>query len=131
MSIYYYSTNEDNQKIESINKYEDLFSEYYYKCPNINDALFQMFISNQNNELKSKLLIEDVLYKSEQIINNNFYLIKQKYPNLSKNDAIIIATYTCHLVDKRNSPYIILNKNLCSENKINGIKNISKYFYLF
>ena len=131
MSIYFYSANEDNQKIESINKYKYLFSEYSYKNPSLNESLFQMFISNKNTELKAKLLVEDILYKSETIINNNFFLIKQKYQNLSKDDAIIIATYTCQLPDIRNSPYIILNKNLCEENKEKGIKNISKYLYLF
>ena len=131
MSIYFYSANEDNQKIESINKYKYLFSEYSYKNPSLNEALFQMFISNNNKELKAKELTEDILYKSEKIINKNFYLIKQKYPYLSKDDAIIIATYTCQLPDIRNSPYIILNKNLCEENKEKGIKNISKYLYLF
>ena len=50
--------------------------------------------------------------------------------NISKEDAYIICSYTCESRIKDFSPYKILNKNLLSEDKQNGIEKISKYLYI-
>ncbi len=55
---------------------------------------------------------------------------KKKYPKITKEDSIIISSYTCESKDNKFSPYKILNINLVSENRKEGLKNISKYLYI-
>ena len=131
MSIIYYSEEEDNNKEESINKYKELFSEYKNQKPSLSDALEQMFLSAGANKNKSYDLTKDILLKCESKINDNFDEIIKKYPNITKNDAYIICSYTCESKDKKLSPYRILNQNLVSDDRKKGIKNISKYLYIF
>ena len=131
MSIIYYSEEEDNNKEESINKYKELFSEYKNQKPSLSDALEQMFLSAGANKNKSYDLTKDILLKCESKINDNFDEIIKKYPNIIKNDAYIICSYTCESKDKKFSPYRILNQNLVSDDRKKGIKNISKYLYIF
>ena len=131
MSIIYYSEEEDNNKEESINKYKELFSEYKNQKPSLSDALEQMFLSASANKNKSYDLTKDILLKCESKINDNFDEISKKYPNITKNDAYIICSYTCESKDKKFSPYRILNQNLVSDDRKKGIKNISKYLYIF
>ena len=71
------------------------------------------------------------MYKSNKRIDETEAIIKQKYPNITRDEAIIISTYTCEAYDKNYSPYKILNRNLTAENREEGLKTISKYFYLF
>ena len=115
MSIIYYSEEEDNNKEESINKYKELFSEYKTQKPSLSDALEQMFLSAGANKNKSNDLTKDILLKCESKINDNFDEISKKYPNITKNDAYIICSYTCESKDKKFSPYRILNQNLVSD----------------
>ena len=131
MSIIYYSEEEDNNKEESINKYKELFSEYKTQKPSLSDALEQMFLSAGANKNKSYDLTKDILLKCESKINDNFDEISKKYPNITKKDAYIICSYTCESKDKKFSPYRILNQNLVSDDRKKGIKNISKYLYIF
>ena len=131
MSIIYYSEEEDNNKEESINKYKELFSEYKTQKPSLSDALEQMFLSAGANKNKSYDLTKDILLKCESKINDSFDEIIKKYPNITKNDAYIICSYTCESKDKKLSPYRILNQNLVSDDRKKGIKNISKYLYIF
>ena len=42
----------------------------------------------------------------------------------------IISSYTCESKNKKYSPYKLLNKNLVSDNRQEGINNISKYLYI-
>ena len=39
-------------------------------------------------------------------------MIKNKYENITKEDAYIICSYTCELKERKYSPYRILNQNL-------------------
>ena len=131
MSLHFYSKNEDLKNIESIEKYKAIFKQYKTQNINLRDALNDMLISNNNTREKSKELTEEILYFSERIVINNFIMIKERYPYITKEQSIIIASYSYTSSDIENSPYIILNKNLCEANKEKGVKNISKYFYLF
>ena len=130
MSDCFYIDEENNHNKESINNYKHLFFSYEKENPSLSQALDQMFISTNADSNKSKDLVNDILLKCESYINENFKKINQEYSNISKEDAKIICSYTCESKDKTMSPYRLVNRNLVSENRINGIENISKYLYI-
>ena len=76
-------------------------------------------------------LTYDILEKAKSIIKYNFDLIKEDYPYISEQEAIIISSYSCESIFPDYSPYKILNKNLNEEDRLKGIKNISKYLFIF
>ena len=131
MSLIYYEEEEDNNKEESINNYKNLFVEYEKKIPTLSEALDQMFIASGATKEKSDELIKDILSKCHKKIDKNIEKIQEKYTNISKNDAYIICSYTCESKEKKFNPYKLLNSGLVSENRENGINNISKYLYIF
>ena len=131
MSLIFYCEEEENDREESINNYKDLFSIYENNMPNLSDALKQMFKSAKLNDEKVNELINDILNKCRIVIDPNFSKIKKQYNNISKDDAYIICAYTCESKDKKYSPYKILNKNMVSVDRKNGIENISKYLFIF
>ena len=131
MSLYFYNEKEDENKEESINNYKDLFLEYTTNPPTLESALQQMFVNSGINTNNSNQFIQDIITKTEKVYNKNIDKIKIKYPNINKEDIKIISAYTCESMDKNYSPYKILNQNLVSENRILGIRNISKYLFIF
>ena len=90
-----------------------------------------MFESLELNNNKVKELTDDILAKCQKRIDPDFNVIKKKYENITKEDAYIICSYTCESKEKKYSPYRILNQNLVSDDRRNGVKNISKYLYIF
>ena len=130
MSLHFYTEKEDYLKEESINKYIDEFIEYFKEPPTLENALKQMFISSEATEEQSNELIKDIISKTEEIINKNWDQIKKKYSKVTKEDSKIISSYTCESKNKKFSPYKILNKNMVSEDRKEGIKNISKYLFI-
>ena len=72
--------------------------------------------------------------KSKGRVNKKKKEINKKYPNISQEEAEIIASYTCESsISKKTkvySPYRILNRNLVSENRNEGITNVSKYIHI-
>ena len=131
MSLHFYPINEDIQKEKSINDFQDIFVQYTYRIPSLKEALTQMFLSTCISDQKAYELTEDIIKKSEKIVKFNFDLIKEKYSMLTEEDAKIISSYNCETEDSNYSPYKILNNNLCQEDREKGIKNISKYLYIF
>ena len=131
MSLNFYAKEEDYGKEESVNNYKNLFSSYKNLTPNLSDSLKQMFKSENLDDKKCDELTKDILDKCKNIIDPKLSVIKQKYKNISKEDAYIICSYTCESNEYIYSPYKILNKNLVSENRKNGIRNISKCLYIF
>ena len=131
MARVFYSEEEDNYKEESVNKYKDIFSEYEKKIPTLSEALSQMFISSGADMKKANGLIKDILSKCKETIDDNLEKIKEKNDKITKEDAYIICSYTCETEEGEYNPYRILNTNLVSKNRRNGIKNISKYLYIF
>ena len=133
MSISYYSEGEDIIKEESINNYAYLFYEYENNPPNLEEALKSMFINSNVTEERAEYLTKDIkttierFFRDKDIKNK----MKQKYPNLTVEEGEIICSYTCECTDKNFSPYIILNRNLASENREKGLKIVSKYFFIF
>ena len=131
MSLHYYIKNEDNNKSESINNYKYFFESYESKLPTLSEALEQMFKSKNLDDEYVNELIKDIFDKCRKKINKNYDRINNKYKNISRDDAYIICAYTCESKKKVFSPYKILNKNLVSENREEGVENISKYLYIF
>ena len=131
MSLIHYVEGEENDKEDSIDKYKDLFINYKKQLPTLSEALSQMFISSGADENNAKNLIKDILDKCKQTIDNNWNEITNKYKDINRDNAYIICSYTCEALESKYSPYKILNTNLVSENRKNGINNISKYLYIF
>ena len=131
MSIIFYSEEEEEEKEESINKYKDIFENYENNLPTLPEALDQMFKSAKIDDKKSNELTKDILNKCKKEIDKKYDEINKKYNRISKDDAYIICSYTCESKEKQYSPYRLLNQNLVSDNRKNGIENISKYLYIF
>ena len=131
MSMGFYSAKEDIIKDDSLNNYKEIFEEYKKKVPKLDEALDEMYRLENLSDAKVKALKNDVIAKSAEIVRNNFEIIKGKYPFITKEDAEIISSYNCIPYDQNFSPYKILNNNLCEENRYEGLKKISKYFYIF
>ena len=131
MSLNFYCEDEENNREEeSINKYKDLFINYESNLPTLEEALTQMFKSEGLKDEKVSKFTEDILNKSKEHVDSNFNEIKNKYNYITKEDAYIICSYTCECEDKKYSPYRILNQNLISDDRRNGVRNISKYLYI-
>ena len=88
-----------------------------------------MLISTGLHLDKVNIISEDIIFKSKMIIEKNIEKIKEKYKNITKEEAMIISSYTCEAKDKNYSPYRLLNKSLVSKNRKYGIENVSKYLY--
>ena len=112
MSLYFYLEDEDNQRDESIDKYKDIFLQYEQKEQNLPEALLRMYLLSGIGKEKAIKLVKDIISKCKETIENNFLEIKEKYLNLTKDDAYNICSYTCESFDSNYSPYRILNKNL-------------------
>ena len=125
MSLDFYCKEEENTREESINRYKYIFRNYEKNPPSLSEALAQMFKSSNLYSKKINEFVEDILNKCKGIIEQNFDLIKKEYKNITKEDAYIICSYTCESEDRTYSPYRILNQNLVSNNRQNGVNNIS------
>ena len=110
MSLHFYTEKEEYSKEKSVNNYRDLFKDYKDNIPTLSDVLKQIFISSWVTEDKLRDLIEDIISKTEKVINKIIKEIKNKYPKVSLEDSKIISPYTRESKDNRYSPYKILNK---------------------
>ena len=128
-SHHQYINNESNSE-PSINQYENIFKYYINNPPSLEEALTQMFNSSKLSPIKSKSLCDQIMSKVNNHLNTKFSEIKSKYKNITYEDAQIISSYTCELNDFNYNPYKILNTNLVSDDRMNGIRNISKYLFL-
>ena len=131
MSLNFYCEGEDINREESINKYKNLFLAYENNSPSLKDALIQMFKSAKFDHQKADYLTEDIIAKCKDRIDPEINKIKNKYNNITKEDAYIICSYTCESEEEDYSPYRLLNQNLILDNRQKGIRNISKYLYIF
>ena len=131
----FYNKEEENINKESINNYKYLFAQYENNIPTLEEALIQLFKSEKYekfvDDAKANYLAFDIINQCKRKINPIFNIIKQKYKNISINDAYIICSYTCESIEEDYSPYRLLNKNLVLSDRQHGIKNISKYLYIF
>jgi hypothetical protein len=131
MSLNFYCEEEANNREESANKYKNLFTDFEKNPPSFSESLIQMYTSSGLNNNKVKELTSDIMNQCKQRIDSNFEKIRKKYANITKEDAYIICSYTCESKEREYSPYKILNRNLVSNDRQNGVKNISQYLYIF
>ena len=129
MSLDFYCKEEENTREESIDRYKNLFRNYEKNPPSLSEALVQMFKSSNLDSKKVNQLTEDILTKCKTRIDPDFGTIKKKYENITKEDAYIICSYTFESEYQVYSPYKILNQNLVSDDRKNGVRNVSKYLY--
>ena len=130
MSLHYYSEQEENKKEESINNYKDIFIKYVDNPPSLEEALNQLFASNGAEKEEINDLTKDIITKCKKIIDINFNKIKKLYTKITYDDSLIISSYTCESYKGKFNPYKILNSNLVEDDRIKGINNISKYFFI-
>ena len=131
MSVRFCCEEEDESNKEvSVNKYKYLFTNYEKNKPSLSEALFHMYKSSGLDDKTSNDLTKDIIEKCNLKIDSDFSLIKKEYDNITKEDAIIICSYTCESKIKEFSPYKLLNLNLVSDDRKNGVRNISKYLYI-
>ena len=131
MSLHHYTNNEDANKEETINKYKDILLQYEYNCPTLSKALNQLLKSQNLEDSKVDDLTNDILSQCEEHLNKNYNEINKKYNNISREDALTICAYTCECKERQYNTYKILNRNLVTENRKQGVKNISEYLYIF
>ena len=130
MSLHYYCVGEDNEKEESIDNYKDLFVEYLDNPPSLKEALNQIFTSGGVPENEINDYVKDITKKVNKLVEDRDREIKEKYPNISHEDSLIICSYTCEAINSEFSPYRTLNRNLASDNRKEGLKKVSKYLYI-
>ena len=132
MSLHFFAYGEDNEKEESINNYKELFIKFVDNPPSIEEALKQIFISGGVPDNQVDEYITHMIKKINEFLNEKEResKIKEKYPNVTHEDSVIITSYTCEALKSEYSPYKILNRNLASDNREEGLKKVSKYLYI-
>ena len=132
MSKSFYSENEEMNFEESLNKYEFLFKDIELKPPTLEDALIKLFRNAGLSEKDSKEIYNHLYKICNNRVNEKWDEIIKQNPKISKLDALIISSYTYEpkAMYKKFSPYRLLNTNLVSADRKNGIINVEKYFFL-
>jgi len=132
MSKSFYSENEEMNFEESLNKYEFLFKDIELKPPTLEDALIELFRNAGLSEKDSKEIYNHLYKICNNRVNEKWDEIRKQNPKISKLDALIISSYTYEpkAMYKKFSPYRLLNTNLVSVDRKNGIINVEKYFFL-
>ena len=132
MSKSFYSENEEMNFEESLNKYEFLFKDIELKPPTLEEALIELFRNAGLSEKDSKEIYNHLYKICNNRVNEKWDEIRKQNPKISKTDALIISSYTYEpkAMYKKFSPYRLLNTNLVSADRKNGIINIEKYFFL-
>ena len=130
---FYTETEDTIKEEESLNKYIDIFNECRKNPPSLDDALKHLFLNAGSSEAESNQLTTDIKNKAKATIERemNAKEIGLKYPYLTKEEALTISSYTCEAFIRKYSPYILLNSNMVSDNREEGLKNVSKYLYIF
>ena len=126
----FYDPNEGIEREESINNYKELFLEFSNNPPTIEESLLQLYQSSGITGDKANELIEEIKTKSKVRVNQKLSEIKEKYPSLDFDSAVIISSYTCEAEDYTLSPYIILNRNMVTKNRKEGLSKVSKYIFI-
>ena len=133
MSDKFYSQNEELNFDDSLDKYEILFKDMNSKPPTLEEALIEMFRNAQLSPKESKEIYDHINLVCSNRINEKWDLIKAEHPDISKNDALIISSYTYEpkKMYEKFSPYRLLNTNLIATDRKSGVINIEKYLFLF
>ena len=119
--------NETGQE-ESIDSYRDLFLPLINQTPSLEEALDQLYDSMniENVEIQRNKVIKEC----KNDLKEKFEKIQKIHPKITKDEALIICSYTYEDSKYKLSPYKILNSNLVSNTRKNGIKKVCKYFFI-
>ena len=132
MSLNFYCDEEDNSHKElSLDKYNFLFIEYAKNSPTLPEALTQLYkeaLSLEGNLIDKT--INEILNSCKKRIDLGFVEIKKNFENITREDAYIICSYTYETDNTFLSPYKLLNRCLTVDDRKNGVRCVSKYFYL-
>lgn len=132
MSKTFYSENEENT-FDSLNNFEYLLKNYSLKTPTLKDALIELFRNGGASPNEANEIYDHLLLMCQEKVNRNWDKIKEENKDISKNDAIIISSYTYEAkpMYSKYSPYRLLNTNLVANNRKNGVTSVEKYLFLF
>ena len=134
MSIINKYNEEEEQRTETeetINKYLTIFNDYKKNPPSLEEALIQMFISTGSTKEEAESLKNEIIKQCKNIYIKKKADINKQYSHISEKEANIISSYSCELKkNKEKSPYKLLNSNLVSQKREEGITNVSKYLYI-
>lgn len=130
--IEFYSDSEELSKLESLEKYKYLL-EIYKERPTLKEALLDLFANAKLPQENANELYNNLIAECTYTINKNYDEIKKENPSITKEDALIISSYTYEPKTKYEQyrPYSLLNKNMVSSNRKVGVKNIDKYLLIF
>ena len=128
MSRIYETVEQETGKEETVDNYKDLFLSLIEENPSLEDALDELYMTLNltNIETQRKYVIKEC----KRHLENKFKKIKETHPNVTKDEALTICTYTYEDAKQELSPYKILNRNLISNDRRNGIKKVCKYFFI-
>ena len=132
MSKSFYSENEENS-FETLNNYEYLLKNFTSKPPTLEEALIELIRNGGATKNEANEIYNHLFLVCNERINKKWEEIHKEHPNISKQDALIISSYTYDPkpMYEKYSPYRLLNTNLVSNNRKNGVSNIDKYLFIF
>ena len=93
-----------------------------------------MFNSTGITTSKSESLIKEIILKINKRLKEKGKEIKKIYPQISYEEAQTISSYSVEFSEAKDKiyyPYKILNQNLVEQDRAKGIKNVSKYLFIF
>ena len=133
MSKKFYSENEELNLEESLDKYQYLFENIKSEPPTLEEALIDMFQNAGLNKDDAKELYNHLYNVCNHKVQENWNAIKYEHKNISKNDALVISSYTYEPKGKfqKYSPYGLLNQNLVKNDRKSGVTNVENYLFLF
>ena len=107
MSLNQYDEGEEiEKKDETINNYEDLFTPYVNNPPTLKEALIHLFTSSGLDQDKANEMANSIISICDKRVEKKLSEIKSKYPDISYEEAKIIASYTCESTySSEYSPY--------------------------
>ena len=115
---------------ESVDNYQDLFLSFVSKNPTLVEAIDQLYKYKQLDAKGIEEQRKKVIETSNKSLEKKLADIQKAYPNIKKAEALIIFTYTYEDDELELTPYQILNQNLVSENRREGVKRVSKYLFI-
>ena len=133
MSKDFYSENEEINFEDSLNKFEFLFKEMPSKRQTIEEALIELFRNAGLSEKDSKDIYSHLYLVCNNRITEKWESIRQQNQKISREDALIISSYTYEpkAMFRKYSPYRLLNTNLVTNDRKSGVINVEKYLFLF
>ena len=129
----FHSENEQLNLDESLDKYEYLFKDFRDNPPTLAEALTELFENARLTKKDAKELYDHLYRMCSQRVQDKWSLIEQEHKNISKNDALVISSYTYEpkIKFEKFSPYRLLNTNLVATDRKTGVINVEKYLFLF